>query len=286
MVDFRKRSTTAGQELTVPVTVVETPPMKIAAVRFYRKVAGGKVVSKEVWADELDPHLGRRINLPKEKTSEDSAKSTEEKGKKTEKTPGDDLRLVVHTQPYLVSSIPSKTPEMFEVGISGENLDERRKWAMDNLGKEVKIEDFVREGEMVDVVSVTKGKGFQGHTKRFHVKLQPHKNSKHRRMIGTLGPHNPSYVTYRIPQAGQMGYHRRTEYNKRVLKILDDPMSHVNPKGGFIHYGLVHNPTILVHGTIPGPSKRLIRFRLPMRFRGGVEKIDIKYLSTESKRGA
>jgi len=279
MVDYRKRSTTAGQEVTIPVTVIETPPLKVAAVRIYRKTPIGKVVSGELWAKELDPHLERRLTLPNEPPSE-------EKIKAFDKVQGEDLRLVVHTQPHLVTGVPSKDPDVFEVGVSGEKLDERRKWAVDLLGQELKIGDFAREGEMVDVVAVTRGKGFQGHTKRFHVKLQPHKNSKHRRMIGTLGPHNPSYVTYRIPQAGQMGYHRRTEYNKRILKIVDDPNYRVNPAGGFLHYGLVRNTSVLLHGTIPGPSKRLIRLRLPIRFHGGLEKVDLRYFSTESKRGA
>ncbi|MCI4368825.1 MAG: 50S ribosomal protein L3, partial [Thermoplasmata archaeon] len=139
-----------------------------------------------------------------------------------------------------------------------------------------------------DVLGVTKGKGFQGHTKRWGVKLQPRKNSKHRRMIGTLGPHNPSFVTYRIPQAGQMGYHRRTQYNMRVLRIVKDPRNEaVTPLGGFPHYGEVRSACIVIHGTLPGPAKRLLRFRLPIRSQvTSVEKVDIRYFSTRSKQGA
>lgn len=82
-----------------------------------------------------------------------------------------------------------------------------------------------------------------------------------------------------------MGYHRRTEYNKRILKIVNDPAYQVNPSGGFLHYGLVRNTSILLHGSIGGPSKRLVRLRLPIRFHGGQEKVDLRYLSTTSKRG-
>ncbi len=280
MVDFRKRSTTSGQEVSVPVTVLEAPPLKVAGARLYQRSYAGLSAVAELWAGELDPHLWRRI--PEREKKEDIA----DKAKKFQGTKGDDVRLIVHTQPYLVHSLPSKSPEVFEIRVSGDKIEERKKWAVDQLGKEIKIEDFIKEGEMVDVTAVTKGKGFQGHIKRFHVKLQPHKNSKHRRMIGTLGPHNPSYVSYRIPQAGQMGLHRRTEYNKRVLRIVGNPSeSSLNPAGGFLHYGLVKNPAMVLHGTIPGPSRRLVGLRLPIRFRGGQEKIEIRYLSTLSKSG-
>jgi large subunit ribosomal protein L3 len=42
-----------------------------------------------------------------------------------------------------------------------------------------------------------------------------------------------------------------------------------------------------IHGSIPGPVKRLVRFRDPMRFHGKkVEPPEITYISTESNQGA
>ena len=35
IVDYRKRSTTARQEVAVPVTVVEVPPLRIVGARLY-----------------------------------------------------------------------------------------------------------------------------------------------------------------------------------------------------------------------------------------------------------
>ena len=55
------------------------------------------------------------------------------------------------------------------------------------------------------------------YAKRWGVKLLSHKNSKHRRLYGTLGPKRPGYTRPTVPQAGQVGYHQRTEFNKRVL---------------------------------------------------------------------
>ncbi len=280
IVDYRKRSTTAGQEVAVPVTVVEVPPLRVAGARVYARHPYGSRVVAEVWGSGLIEELDRRI--PPHPASEPAA--LERFGA----APGDEVRLIVYTQPQLLTGVPSKSPTLFEVRVAGEKFDERRAFALKQLGTELAADALTKEGEFVDVVGVTKGFGFQGHIQRWGVKLQPRKNSKHRRMIGTLGPHNPSFVTYRIPQAGQQGYHRRTQYNLRVLKIVRDPRSDpITPQGGFPHYGEVRSACLVLHGSLPGPAKRLLRFRAPIRSRvATVEKVDLRYLSTRSKQGA
>ncbi len=280
IVDYRKRSTTAGQEVSIPVTVVEVPPLRVAAARIYARGPYGSRVVSEVWAGELQAQLGRRIPIHPPSSPEALARFGS--------TTGNEIRLIMHTQPELITGTPSKTPTLFEVRVSGEKFDERRAFATERLGKEIPIQDLAKEGEFVDVLGVTKGFGFQGHTQRWGVKLQPRKNSKHRRMIGTLGPHNPSFVTYRIPQAGQQGYHRRTQLNMRVLRIVKDPRADpITPAGGFPHYGEVRTSCVILHGSLPGPAKRLLRFRTPIRSQvASVEKVDIRYLSTASKQGA
>jgi large subunit ribosomal protein L3 len=280
IVDYRKRSTTAGQEVAIPVTVVEVPPLRVAGARIYARGPYGARVVAEIWADGLKEELGRRIPTHPPSSTEARAHFSA--------VAGDEVRLIAHTQPDLVTGIPSKTPTVFEVRVSGEKFEERRAFAVQRLGQEIPIQDLTREGEFVDVLGVTKGFGFQGHTQRWGVKLQPRKNSKHRRMIGTLGPHNPSFVSYRIPQAGQQGYHRRTQLNMRVLRIVKDPRADpITPSGGFPHYGEVRTSCVILHGSLPGPAKRLLRFRPPIRSRvATVEKVDIRYLSTASKQGA
>jgi large subunit ribosomal protein L3 len=279
IVDYRKRSTTAGQELSVPVTVLEVPPLRVAGARLYRADPMGSRVVAEAWAGEGPKELSRRLPLP----SEPDGARAEAFGK----AEAQEVRLIVHTQPQLVTGIGSKVPEIFEVRVAGEKFEDRRAYALAQLGKEIAVTDVAAEGMFLDAIGVTKGKGFQGHIQRWGVKLQPRKNSKHRRMIGTLGPHNPSFITYRIPQAGQMGYHRRTAYNLRVLKLVADPRKEtVTPAGGFPHYGEVRSAVMVVHGSVPGPTKRLIRLRLPIRSRrASVEKVDIRYFSTRSKQG-
>jgi large subunit ribosomal protein L3 len=280
LVDYRPTSNTSGQEVQIPVTVLEVPPMRVAAVRFYENTRYGLRTVGEVWSDDVDESLSRLLPIPK---NYDSSKAWE----KFNGTDIEDVRLLAYTQPTLVKGVPKKMPEMMELRIGGGTIAARIDYAKSLLGKDIKITDFIKEGLMIDIAAVTKGKGFQGATKRWGVKLLSHKNSKHRRMIGTLGPKRPGYVRPTVPQAGQVGYHQRTEFNKRVLKI-GDKGSDVTPKGGFLHYGEVTNPYVLIHGSVPGPTKRLIRLRDPIR-RGGVElkeTPDLTYVSTESKQGA
>jgi large subunit ribosomal protein L3 len=278
VVDYRPTSTTSGQEVQVPVTVIETPPMKIAAYRTYEMTSYGLKTQTEIWTTALDKELSRHIPLPKKV-------DVKELEKKIDIKTIEEIRVLAYTQPKLVNSLPKKKPELMELRIYGGTIPEQLEYAKTLLGKEITVKEFTSEGEMVDVIAVTVGKGFQGHVKRWGVKLLTHKNSKHRRMIGTLGPWHPSYVMSEVPQAGQVGYHKRTEYNKRVLKIGSDG-SEISPNGGFLHYGVVTNQYVIIHGSVPGPSKRLIRIREPIRMKGvKVEKTDLTYISTESKQG-
>jgi large subunit ribosomal protein L3 len=277
VVDYRPTSTTSGREVIMPVSVVETPPIKVAAVRAYKKTIHGFQTIGEIWTDKFEAELSKIIPTQKK-----------QKKKSWEFTKNaDEIRVLVYTQPKLVSGVPKKIPEIREMRIDGGAIDEQMKYAQKILGKELKIDDSITEGDMLDVIAVTKGKGFQGHVKRWGVKLLTHKNSKHRRMIGTQGSWHPNWVQATVPNAGQMGYHQRTEYNKRVLKIGDNG-EEITPTGGFPHYGVVRNSYILLHGSIPGPTKRLISMRDAIRYRRGVkvEKPEISYISTTSKQGA
>jgi large subunit ribosomal protein L3 len=309
--DSNKNSPTADQEIQAPVTVLEVPPMRAVAVRFYEGSTYGLKTTTEIWADRLDKHLERLIPVDtdtgkgakgekgqkggkgddeekgkKKKHDESLSKEIQDRFSKLNKAIIEDVRLLVHTQPHLITGVPKKVPDLMEVRIGGGTMDQRIEYAKGLLGKELKADLFAEDGLMVDVAAVTKGKGFAGTIKKWHPKLLTHKNSKHRRMIGTLGPHFPSYVQRTVPQSGQFGLHQRTEFNKRILKI-GDKGEDVTPAGGFLGYGMVRNGYVLIQGSVPGPSKRLIKLRDAMRNLGpATEKTEVLYVSKESKQGA
>ncbi len=280
IVDYRPTSTTSGQEVQVPVTVIETPPMRVAAVRLYRRGHEGLQVAAEMWSDKLDKELKRVFPTPKKHDGGEGFAAVDP-------VSVDDVRVITYTQPTMVTGIPKKEPDLMEQRIGGGTIPERLEYAKSLLGKEVRVSDFCREGSMIDIAAVTKGKGWQGHHTRWNTKLLSHKNSKHRRNIGTLGNFQPGYVRNTVPQSGQMGYQQRTECNKRVLKIGEDG-NEITPNGGFLHYGPVRTSYVLVHGSVPGPTKRLIRLRDAAR--GGYVRLEkapeLTYISRESKQGA
>ena len=134
---------------------------------------------------------------------------------------------------------------------------------------------------------MTKGYGWQGVIRRFGGKLQSHKNSKKRRQHGNMGDFGTGYVRKTIRQGGQTGYHQRTEYNKRILRISNPDEHPITPAGGFLHYGNVGSDYVLVKGSLPGPAKRLIRFRDASRAENmQIHDYEITYVSTASKQGA
>ncbi len=252
--DTRKYSHTKGEEIFMPVTVIECPPINIIAVRFYRKTSEGLRCIGEIWSSELPPHLKRKIPTLHEGTKGDWNKYKEY----------DEVRVIVCTSPWL-TGIGKKKPEVIEIGLGG-NPNEKLEYAKNILGKQVTIKEVFQEGSYVDVCAVTKGKGFQGAVKRFGVKILSHKTKGEagRRRAGTKGPWTPSKLDYRRPLPGQLGFHTRTEYNKLIVKIGDD-FEKFNPKGGWPHYGILRNPYVLLKGSVPGPKKRLIIMREAIR---------------------
>ncbi len=283
--DLREHKTTARMHVRMPITVIEAPPMRIAAVRLYTRGSYGMKTLTEIWSKDLDADLRKKLPMPK---------NFDEKAawKKVDMDQVEDVRVLTYTLPRLISGIPKKKPDLMEQRIGGGTVEARVKYAKGLLGKEIEVTDFITPGSFVDVSGITKGKGFQGVVKRFGVKLLSHKNSKHRRMIGNLGPFSPGYVNPKVAREGQTGYHQRTEFNKQVIKVVakpkdkdkgfDDP----TPKGGFLHYGNVKNSYIVIHGSVPGPAKRLVRFRDAIRcFETDTSVPEIEYLSLESKQG-
>ena len=283
-VDTDKNSPSYNMEIFTPVTVLEVPPVVIMGIRSYEKTTRGLKAITEVIADNLDEELSRKITLPKEYNESEAIAKIQDALDHT-----DEIKVLVHTNPKL-TSVPKKKPEIFECGIGGTSPEEKLNAALDLLGKEVKASDVFSDGQYVDSIATTKGKGFQGVIKRWNIRIQYGKaaRSSKKRHVGSIGPWTPRRTMWTVAQAGQMGYHKRTEFNKKILKISDaSDVDAINPDGGFIKYGLVKNDYILIKGSVPGPSKRLIILRKAMRPKKSDDNApQINYISTSSKQGA
>jgi len=281
MIETGRRSLTEGMEISVPVTVLEVPPMNVVAVRIYENYNGGLRPAGESWAENLSPDLARALTVPK-KTRGSSPGDLRALGEDTA-----DVRVLVHTNPGLISGIPKKTPELMEMPISGGSIQERLAFAEKLLGQQVPVSSVFELGDMIDASAVTKGKGTQGPVRRWGIAIAKRKHARTGKLrhVGNLGPWHPSHISWRVPQLGQMGYHQRTEYNKRLMFIGTDGAK-ITPEGGFPGYGVVRNQYVLIKGSVPGPIKRMVRMRHAIRPGMNLVKApELLYVSQESKQG-
>jgi len=277
IIDTRKNSPTKGEEISVPVTILDCPPLIVLGVRVYKDTPNGLTVSSEVFDEKIkdDKDLKRKLIIGKY-SKEKGIKSIEKELDKIKK-----VRILVKTQPKK-SGIGKKKPEIFEIEIGGSDIKEKWNYSKDLIGKEINIKDVFKEGEFVDAIAVTKGKGTQGPVKRFGVKIQTRKAAKKRRHIGTLGSETPRRVIWTVPMSGQMGFQTRTEHNKRILKISENGKE-ITPKSGFVNYGIIKGNYVLIEGSLPGPKKRIIRLKQSMRPpKVPILPVEIKGLSTKS----
>ena len=109
------------------------------------------------------------------------------------------------------------------------------------VGQEIKADIFAN-GDKVDAVGISKGKGYQGAIKRFGLSRGPMKHgSKYHRHAGSNGASSsPSRVFKGKHMPGQMGHVRVTVQNLEVVRVDVD------------------NNMILVKGAVPGAKKGLI----------------------------
>ena len=254
--DNRKNSPTYGMQISIPITILEVPPLKVIGVRFYQKTIRGLKVLTEIYSKDLPKELERKVKIK----SNFSEQKIEEVKKNAEKI--SNVRLIIATEPKK-TGLGKKKPEIFEIEVGGKNSKEKIEYAVSLLGKEFLPNEAFKEGEVVDVIAVTKGKGTQGPVKRFGIKIQGRKAKEKLRHVGSLGQERPGKVRWTVPMAGQMGFQTRTELNKRILKFGNG--NEINPKSGFKRYGIIKSSFVIIEGSVPGSKKRLVMIRKAIR---------------------
>jgi large subunit ribosomal protein L3 len=111
------------------------------------------------------------------------------------------------------------------------------------FGDVLTVDVFI-EGEYVDVVGTSKGKGFQGVVKRYNFRgVNDATHGQHNRMRapGSIGASSyPSRVFKGMRMAGRMGGNRVKMINLQVMKIIPE------------------KNVIVVKGAVPGPNNSLV----------------------------
>jgi len=112
---------------------------------------------------------------------------------------------------------------------------------MPKVGDMMKASDVFKPGDMIDVIGISKGKGYAGGVKRYHFKGGPrtHGQSDRERAPGSIGQTTtPGRVYKGKKMAGRMGHERVTVKNLSIMAVLED--------------------AIWIKGLVPGPINNLI----------------------------
>lgn len=297
------------KEVVEAVTIVETPPIKVIGFVGYIDTVSGLRALSTVWCNSLSMELRRRFyknwyhskkkaftKYTQKKEEQDNAESRINKYCTV-------VRALVHSQNHLMDNQKSKKAHIMEIQINGGSIAEKIAYTKSFFEKDLKIDQAFNSNEMIDIIGVTKGKGYTGVTKRFGVKKLPRKSHRGLRKVGCIGSWHPTKVSYTIPRAGQHGYHHRTEKNKKIYRIGGGERNGVNnnastendltaknitPMGGFPRYGVVKDDFVMIKGGVVGHKKRSIILRKCLyttTTRDALEVINLKFIDTSSKMG-
>lgn len=285
--------------------------MVVVGVVGYLETPRGLRTLTTVFAEHLSEEFKRRCykNWYKSKRkaySKYAKKYTENDGKDIEKELEriakfcKVVRVITHSQVKKLG-LRIKKAHIMEVQING-GADAKAKvdFAKSLFEKEVTIDSVFAKDEMVDVLGVTKGHGFEGVTTRWGVTRLPRKTHRGLRKVACIGSWHPARVSYTVPRAGQNGYHHRTEMNKKVYRIgkkgdnascqtdADLTEKSITPMGGFVHYGTINEDWIMLKGACVGVKKRPLILRKSLMkhsSRKHLEATDLKFIDTSSKLG-
>ncbi|KAK4406857.1 60S ribosomal protein L3-2 [Sesamum angolense] len=269
------------KETCEAVTIIETPPIIVVGVVGYVKTPRGLRCLHTVWAQHLSEEVKRRFyknwcKSKKKAFTKYSKKLDTEEGKKDIQAQLEKMkkyctviRVLAHTQTDGCSVIH--------------------------------ILHFRFKDEMIDIIGVTKGKGYEGVVTRWGVTRLPRKTHRGLRKVACIGAWHPARVSFTVARAGQNGYHHRTEMNKKIYKLgkagqeshsamteFDRTEKDITPMGGFPHYGVVKDDYLLIKGCCVGPKKRVVTLRqtlLNQTSRVALEEIKLKFIDTSSKFG-
>merc|ERR1712159_151062 len=298
-----------NKETCEAVTILDCPPMVVVGVVGYVETPFGLQTLKTVFAEHLSEEVKREFYKnfykSKKKAFTKYAKKYADGKKEIEadlnelKKKACAIRVLAHTQ---IRKIPygQKKAHMMEIQINGGSVPEKVDFAVSYFEKTVPVDAVFSKDEMIDTVSVTKGRGTEGVVTRWGVTRLPRETHRGLRKVACIGAWHPARVGFSVARAGQHGFHHRTEVNKKIYRIgaagdkkscmteADLTEKSITPLGGFPHYGVVNEDWLMIKGALVGTKKRVLTLRkslLTHTSRVALEKINLKFIDTSSKFG-
>jgi large subunit ribosomal protein L3e len=209
------------------------------------------------------------------------------------------VRVLAHTQMQKLN-LRQKKAHLMEIQVNGGSIAQKVAFGVGLFEKPVPVDSVFQQNEQIDVIGITKGKGYEGVTTRWGTTRLPRKSHKGLRKVACIGAWHPSRVQWSVPRAGQNGFHHRTEINKKIYRIgkrgannsattaSDLTEKKITPMGGFPHYGVVTQDFLMLKGCTVGTKKRVLTLRktlVPQTSRTALENIQLKFIDTSSKFG-
>jgi large subunit ribosomal protein L3e len=314
------------KETLEAVSIIETPPMVVIGLVGYKPTPRGLKTFGTVWADHLDESVKRRFYKnwyrasKVEKDGQKQGRAFTKYAVESAAKPGlrkDQLkqlaanctiiRALCHTQIKKIG-LRQKKAHLAEIQINGgKTMDEKVDFGYDLFEKTFPVTSVFTKNDMIDVIGVTKGKGFAGVISRWGVTRLPRKTHRGLRKVACIGAWGPHKVSFSVARAGQQGYHHRTQINQKIYRIgaacrnkegklvefnastsQDLTQKAITPLGGFVHYGNVDEDFVMLKGGTIGPVKRVLTLRkslLAQTSRRAQENIELKFIDTSSKFG-
>ncbi len=199
---------------------------KIGMTQVFTK--SGKLVP--VTVVEVEPNVVTQI-----KTKEKDGYDAIQLGAVTVKEKSSNKAKIGHTKKA------NTTPKRFLKELRGVNVNDY------TLGQVISV-DLFKEGEIVDVSGISKGKGFQGVIKRYNQSRGPMGHgSQYHRGVGSLGTLLPMHVLKGKKLPGHMGNVATTIQNLEVVSVD------------------LENNVILIKGNVPGPKKSLVMIKTSVK---------------------
>jgi len=282
--------------------------MIVVGIVGYLPSPNGLRAVKTVWANHLNDEIKRRFYKRWFKSKRKAFTKYSKRNSENSKLLTNNLermkkyctviRVLAHTQVQKAVR-RNKKAHICEIQINGGTIAQKIDFAHGLFEKSVPIDAVFNENEMIDTIGVSKGKGFEGVTKRWGTKKLPRKTHKGLRKVACIGAWHPARVSFAVPRAGQDGFHHRTEISKKVYRVgkkdtnsgateFDITEKKITPMGGFPHYGIVTEDFLMIKGAVVGTRKRPVTLRksiIVRTHRAAQEKVQLKFIDTSSKFG-
>lgn len=118
-----------------------------------------------------------------------------------------------------MKGLKQKKAHIMEIQVNGGDVAKKVDFAYGFFEKKVPVDAVFQKDEMIDIIGVTKGKGYEGVVTRWGVTRLPRKTHRGLRKVACIGAWHPARVSFTVARAGQNGYHHRTELNKKIYKL-------------------------------------------------------------------